>query len=63
MLTTFGTVCGYIAQLWLASQLGAAVVFDAVGAFGFDKQEVSARRLLGVALAVLSAIAYQYNVR
>merc|ERR1712187_193089 len=45
-----------------ATQLVTAVVCDAIGAFGFDKQDISAQRLIGVLVAVVGAGLYQFNV-
>ena len=49
--------------MFIASQLFTAFVFDAVGAFDFVHRTPSARRSVGVVLAVLASVTYQLAPR
>mmetsp|Transcript_15901 Transcript_15901/g.31060 ORF Transcript_15901/g.31060 Transcript_15901/m.31060 type:complete len:410 (-) Transcript_15901:198-1427(-) len=45
--------------LFIAAQLVTAFVFDALGAFGFARKSVTARRAIGVCISVAAAVSYQ----
>lgn len=48
--------------MFLATQLVTAVICDAFGAFNFEPKQVSPQRIIGVSMAVVAAVLYQFNV-
>jgi len=50
-------------SFFLATQLISAFVCDSIGAFNFEPQEISAQKLFGIALAILSITFNQFNIK